>query len=83
MVKIQMELDFSDLQKQCWSGAIQTLEVISANDLEDEFMSYLEEMFFMNGSELPTMTELNDYLWFDADQIFEDLGMNENDDEEE
>ena len=81
MVKIQMELDFSDLQKQCWSGAIQTLEVISANDLEDEFMSYLEEALFMG--ELPTMTELNDYLWFDADQIFEDLGMNENVEDEE
>lgn len=81
MVKIQMELDFSDLQKQCWSGAIQTLEVINSNNLEEEFMSYLEEALFMG--ELPTMTELNDYLWFDADQIFEDLEINENDDEEE
>ena len=83
MVKIQMELDFSDLQKQCWSGAVDTLNKIEEERKEDEFMSYLEEIFFMNGSEIPTMTELNDYLWFDADQIFEDLGMNENDDEEE
>ena len=28
MITIKMELDFEDLQKQCWSGAINTLNKI-------------------------------------------------------
>ena len=46
-------------------------------------MSHLEEMFFMNDSEIPTMTELNDYIRFECEAIFECLGLDENGELEE
>ena len=46
-------------------------------------MSHLEEMFFMNDSEIPTMTELNDYIRFESETIFEYLGLNEDGELEE
>lgn len=76
MITIKMELDFSDLQKQTWC-CDDVLETISNHNLEDEFMAHLEEIYFMNDSELPTMTELNDYIRFESDSIFECLGLNE------
>ena len=76
---VKREMGFNDLKNNSWSGAVDTLNKIEEEGKEDEFMDYLEGIF----EEAPDETELNDYLWFDADQIFEDLGMNENNDEEE
>ena len=61
--------EFSDLSENCWSGAIQTLDTITEHDKEDDLMQLLEEVFY-DGIEL---TELNDFLWFDSDYIFECL----------
>ena len=77
MITIKKELDFNDLKNECWSGAIDTLNKIEEANKESDFMAYLEELYFMNDSELPTMTELNDYIWFESDSIFECLGLNE------
>lgn len=63
--------EFSDLTENCWSGAIQTLDIVSENNKESELMDLLEEVFY-DGIEL---TELNDFLWFDSDYIFECLGI--------
>lgn len=81
-VKTEVE-GFGWLLNNCWSGAIDTLNTIMEYNKEDEFMDYLEEMFFESSYEIPTMTELNDFLWFDDQTIFEDLGINEDDDEED
>lgn len=81
-VKTEVE-GFGWLLNNCWSGAIDTLNTIMEHNKEDEFMDYLEEMFFESSYEIPTMTELNDFLWFDDQTIFEDLGINEDDDEED
>lgn len=56
---------FSDLQSQCWSGALSRLREIEENDLEDEFMDYLRDNFFDDGEH--TLTELNDFIWFECD----------------
>ena len=77
MITIKKELDFNDLKNECWSGAIDTLNKIEEANKESDFMAYLEELYFMNDSELPTMTELNDYIWFESDDIYECLGLNE------
>lgn len=79
-ITVRDELDFNDLMNQCWSGAISTLKTIEENDMEDELMDLLSECFC---GELPTMTEVNDLLWFDWEWIFETLGINEEDEEEE
>ena len=67
---IKEDYDFNDLMDNCWSGAEETLKVIEENGKEDAFMELLEMTFTE-----PTMTEVNDYLRFDDDSIFEDLGI--------
>ena len=82
------ENDFSRLYDNSWSGARQTLDDISNADLEEEFMQYLDEMF---GADEVGDTELNDFIWFERDTIYDYLGLDENgeipkddeDDEEE
>ena len=66
--------DFGRLYDNSWSGAIQTLDDISNADLEREFMDYLEEIF---GDEVED-TELNDFIWFERDTIYDYLGLDEN-----
>ena len=63
---------FYDLKENSWSGAIDTLNVIAENDMETEFMDFLE-MYFCDS--VPTETELNDLLWFEDEYIFEQLGI--------
>ena len=70
-MEIKKEYEFEDLKKECWSGAIETLRIIEENNKEDLFMDILEDFFV----EMPTMTEVNDLLWFNDDDIFEALGI--------
>ena len=72
---IKQDMDFNDLMSNCWSGAIDTLKTIEEHDKEDEFMEHLESIMSEDIGNIPTMTEINDYLWFDSDFIFESLGI--------
>lgn len=74
MVCVRKDLSFNDLMEECWSGAIYTLETIEKNDKEDDLIFFLEEVFY---GETPDMTELNDFLWFEDEYIFECLGIDE------
>lgn len=69
--------DFDSLKDELWSGAIQTMETIEENDKEDEFMNLLDELF----PEGEDLTNLNDFIRFDSDYIFETLGISEEDEE--
>ena len=71
-MKIMKEYDFEELYKDSWSGAINTLDTIMENDMENELMEHLEDIF---SDQIPTETEVNDYLWFESDYIFECLGI--------
>ena len=77
---VKQEMDFEDLMNNCWSGAINTLQVIEENGKEEELMMLLDEI-----TNNPTITEINDILWFEDEMIFEALGIieEEEDDEEE
>ena len=80
----EYEYDFNDLMANCWSGAVDTLENIYNENLEDELMDLLEENFSVGGT--PTMTEINDFLWFEDEYIYDELGIDpygEDDEEEE
>lgn len=79
-MRIAKDVDFSDLMRECWSGAIETLETIQDHDKEDALMQLLEENFW---DEVPTLTAINDLLWFDDEWVFEMLGINPNDDDED
>ena len=74
--------DFEELRDLTWECEF-TLNAIENADLEENFMSHLEEIFFYEDSEIPTMTELNDYIRFETDAIFECLGLNEDGELEE
>lgn len=55
-----------------WSGAVNTLDTVIKADKINELESLIESVF---ADKIPTMTEVNDFLWFDADSIFEELGI--------
>ena len=73
MISVKKELGFEDLKKECWSGAVDTLQKIEEEGKEDELMELLQDIF----SDIPTETELNDFLWFDDDYIYNQLGIEE------
>tara|TARA_Y100001938_G_C7782625_1_gene278651 strand:+ start:35 stop:253 length:219 start_codon:yes stop_codon:yes gene_type:complete len=55
-----------------WSGAKDTLQTIREhNKIED--LEYLMEELFQETT--PTETEINDFLWFEDEYIFECLGI--------
>ena len=64
-----------------WSGAIDTLQDIANANLEEEFMENLKNIYFLGKT--PTDTELNDFIWFERDTIYSDLGLNKNGELEE
>jgi hypothetical protein len=60
-----------DLKGMLWSGAEKTLEEIVDADMYDNFVSYIEEMY----DDGIGLTELNDILRFDGEQVKKDIGM--------
>ena len=76
---VKTDLDFNDLENECWE-CDSVLDAISENNKEEEFMDLLEEEF---GDDTPTMTEVNDFIRFENDFIFDELGIRIDDDEEE
>ena len=67
--------NFYELKENSWSGALDTLKDIENTDKEDELMALLEEVFM---EKTPTETEVNDFLWFERDLIYENVGLNKN-----
>ena len=80
---IKQDMDFNDLMENCWSGAIDTLRTIEEHDKENGLMEHLEYIFDSYSNNVPTMTEVNDYLRFEDEDIFEYLGISETEEEEE
>ncbi len=60
-----------------WSGAVDTKRAIIDAGKADLFDQLVDDIF-PDGC---TETEMNDYLWFDSDSIFEMLGLDENGEE--
>lgn len=77
-MKIYNELDFEEVYKTSWSGALDTCEKIDENNKGHEFEQLIEELY----PEGIDRTALNDLLWFDGDWVLEQLGINEEDEEE-
>ena len=72
---VKIEMDYRTLKYNSWSGALDTLKDIEEADKEDELMYLLEEIFT---DTIPTETEVNDFLWFERNYIYESLGLDEN-----
>lgn len=71
--------DFYQLKDELWSGALDTMQIIEDNDKQNELMTLLEDVFY----EATDSTKVNDYLWFDRDDILEQLDINEDEEEDE
>lgn len=77
-MEIRMEIGFNELYDMSWSGGKDTLDDIFEHDREEELMNLLEEVFF---DEIPSDTEVNDFLWFERSMIYEHCGLDENGEE--
>ena len=74
---ITYELDLNSFE--AWSGAVDTKNRIIEEGKADLFNAIAEDIF-PDGC---TETEMNDFLWFDDEQIFEWLGISDDEEEEE
>lgn len=77
-MEIKKEINgFYELADMVWSGAVDTIVDIQNANKENEFMNFLE-MIFMDREDAPTDTEVNDFIWFERDYIYENIGLTEN-----
>ena len=67
--------DFYKLYDNSWSGARDTLDDIKKADKEEELMNLLEVYY---GADEVEDNVINDFLWFSRDEIYENLGLDEN-----
>ena len=75
-MEIRKEINgFYELADMVWSGAKDTIADIQNANKETEFMNFLEDVFC---DEVPTDTEVNDFIWFERDYIYENIGLTEN-----
>ena len=74
-MEIRKEINgFYELADMVWSGAVDTIADIQNANKEDEFMDFLEMVFC---EEPPTDTEVNDFIWFERDYIYDNIGLTE------
>ena len=74
-MEIKKEINgFYELADMVWSGAVDTIADIQNANKETEFMDFLEMVFC---DEVPTDTEVNDFIWFERDYIYENIGLTE------
>ena len=77
-MEVKKEINnFWELKDNSWGGALDTLKDIEKADKEEELMQLLEEVF-ADKEETPTETDVNDFLWFESDIIYEALGLTKN-----
>lgn len=77
-MEIKIDMGINEIYDMSWSGGRDTLDDIFEHDREEALMNLLEEVFF---DEIPTDTEVNDFLWFERDMIYEHCGLDENGEE--
>lgn len=56
-----------------WSGAEDTIQAVILADKEDEFWDFIEVYF--DGDDSISETELNDFVWFESEYIYEHIGL--------
>lgn len=63
------DMDFDDIYQNSWSGAVDTLNIVLDEDKENDLMELLDIVYPDGVDE----TELNDFLAFEDDYIFQNL----------
>ena len=77
-MEVKRELDFDDLDRFFWSGARDRWN--NATDDQKKRVWYLIQEVF--AEEVPTETEVNDFVWFECDDIFNEKDEEEDEEEE-
>lgn len=70
---IEREINFTYLYDNSWSGAKDTIQRVLEEGEEDELMDLLEEIFEGRATD----SQINDFLWFEPDYIYECLGISD------
>ena len=70
---------FDAVADMAWSGAVQVCQEIIMQERGDEAMALIEEIFC---EDIPSDTQLNDFIWFELGDIMH-LWDAEEDDEED
>lgn len=60
-----------------WSGGETTLDRVIEEGKSVELCKLAEEVLCNFGERIPTKTEINDWLWFEREYIYERLGVDE------
>ena len=76
-MRLYVEFDINNFE--AWSGAVDTKNRIIEEGKAEAFNSLVDDIF-PDGC---TETEMNDFLWFDDEQIFDMLGIVEEEEGEE
>ena len=75
-INIRKEMDFSDFERECWSGAENILARIAEEGKEESLIDLLNACFYCDNNSIddaPTLTEINDLLRFDDKWVLEQL----------
>ena len=69
---VKTEISVYDLWNELWSGGRDTLDYLTVNEAQT-ILDILEEESMCRGEDY-TLTELNDFFWYEDDTIAEWLG---------
>lgn len=69
---MQYTLEFSVDTFPFWSGAKETVNAVRKANKMDELQLLIEENF---SNQIPSQTVINDFVWFNSDFIFSQLGI--------
>ena len=71
MITVKQEMGFNEILNTAWGQAVDVLKEIQKAGMEDELMTYLEDIF----NEGVDRTELNDLLAYDWEWVYSQIGM--------
>ena len=71
MITVKQEMGFNEILNTAWGQAVDVLKEIQKAGMENELMTYLEDIF----NEGVDRTELNDLLSYDWEWVYSQIGM--------
>lgn len=71
MITVNEEMGFNEILNTAWGQAVDVLKEIQKAGMEDELMTYLEDIFNAGVDR----TELNDLLSYDWEWVYSQIGM--------
>lgn len=75
---VSEDISGNDLYTRLWSGGKDQFDGMIEDGADaDDILNVVEELLFSEDGDLPTMTDVNDLIWFEPDLIREHLGLSE------